>query len=90
MTTEHIQKVVDAYIARKDIPKFAHVASMKEIEENGYNLNIPRYVDTSEDEEAVDISAVKNDIVDIQQEIKNVETALKADFALLGIEFPEV
>lgn len=90
LTPEHIQKVVDAYIARKDIPKFAHVASMKEIEENGYNLNIPRYVDTSEDEPDVDISAVKDDIVDIQQQIKDVEAVLKADFDLLGIEFPEV
>ncbi|MFR5115998.1 MAG: type I restriction-modification system subunit M [Eubacterium sp.] len=56
---EHIDKIVDAYEKRVDIDKFAHVADMQEIEENGYNLNIPRYVDTFEEEEPVDLDAVK-------------------------------
>ena len=68
---EHIDKIVKAYEERKDIPKFAHVAEMSEILENGYNLNIPRYVDTFEEEEPVDLVAVK-------AEIKEIETKKQA------------
>lgn len=62
---EHIEKIVKAYTDRVDIPKFAHVATMAEIEENGWNLNIPRYVDTFEEEEPVDLVAVKEEIKEI-------------------------
>lgn len=62
---EHIEKIVKAYTDRADIPKFAHVATMAEIEENGWNLNIPRYVDTFEEEEPVDLVAVKAEIKEI-------------------------
>jgi len=65
---EHIQKIVDAYAARVDVEKYAHVASMKELEENGWNMNIPRYVDTFEEEEPVDLDAVKAEIKQIQDE----------------------
>lgn len=51
MEQEHIAKILSAYHDRKDIDKFAHVARMQELEENEYNLNIPRYVDTFEPEE---------------------------------------
>lgn len=68
---EHIDKIVKAYEERKDIPKLAHVADMCEIIENGYNLNIPRYVDTFEEEEPVDLVAVK-------AEIKEIETKKQA------------
>lgn len=46
MTEEDIDRIVKAYEERKDIEKYAHVASLKEVQENDYNLNIPRYVDT--------------------------------------------
>lgn len=68
---EHIDKIVKAYEERKDILKFAHVADMSEIIENGYNLNIPRYVDTFEEEEPVNLVAVK-------AEIKEIETKKQA------------
>ena len=58
---EHIQKIVDAYVKREDVDKFAHVADMAEIEANGWNLNIPRYVDTFEEEKPVDLEAVRDD-----------------------------
>ena len=67
---EHIDKIVDAYAKRVDVDKFAHVADMKEIEENGYNLNIPRYVDTFEEEEPVDLDAVKSKIQKLDSETK--------------------
>ena len=67
---EHIDKIVDAYEKRQDIDKFAHVADMSEIIENDYNLNIPRYVDTFEEEEPVDLSAVRADIQKLDAETK--------------------
>ena len=67
---KHIDKIVDAYEKRVNVDKFAYVADMKEIEENDYNLNIPRYVDTFEEEKPVDLEAVKNKINDLNTETK--------------------
>lgn len=61
----HIQKIVDTYVARKDVEKYAHVATMEEIEANGWNLNIPRYVDTFEAEEEINIETVRAEIAEI-------------------------
>ena len=66
----HIQKIVEAYRNRADVDKFAHVADMAEIEANGWNLNIPRYVDTFEEEEPVDLAAVRDDLKRIESEKK--------------------
>lgn len=66
----HIQKIVEAYENRVDVDKFAHVADMAEIEANGWNLNIPRYVDTFEEEEPVDLAAVRDDLKRIESEKK--------------------
>ena len=63
---EHIAKIVDAYSKREDVPMFAHKATMAEMEANGWNLNIPRYVDTSEAEEAIDLEQVKAELKEIQ------------------------
>lgn len=68
-----IQKIVDAYKKREDIPKYAHVASFEEIVSNDYNLNIPRYVDTFEEEEEIDIVALSHEIVDLNLQIKQKE-----------------
>lgn len=86
LSDEQIKKIVDAYINRVDVDKFAHVASMKEIiEDNGYNLNIPRYVDTFEAEEEINIASVKAELADIQVKkaaaIDKVNDAMK----LLGL-----
>lgn len=88
LTDEHIQKIVDTYKKRVDVPKFAHVAKMEEIEANGYNLNIPRYVDSGEEEAEIDISEVANDIKDIENQKANVEAELKKSFDELGVKFP--
>lgn len=82
---EHIQKIVDAYVKREDIDKFAHVASMKEIEENDYNLNIPRYVDTFEEEEPVDLEAVRADLKRIGEEKQAAIDKAEAFLKELGL-----
>lgn len=85
---KHIEKIFKAYKDRKDVDKFAHVATLDEIVENGYNLNIPRYVDTSEDIPDVDLGEVSNTIKGIDAEIDAVSASLKESFAQLGLEFP--
>ncbi len=52
-----IKKIIDAVINRENIPKFSRIVTREEIRENGYNLNIPRYVDSSEETESFDIYA---------------------------------
>lgn len=68
-----VDKIVAAYKSRKDVDKYAHVATLDEIKENGFNLNIPRYVDTFEEEEPIDIDEVKKEIADIDLEIAKLE-----------------
>lgn len=85
---EHILKIIEAYKERKDIEKFCHVATMEEIEANDYNLNIPRYVDTSEKEEEIDLAAKAVDIENLNAEIKAAESELKKYFDELGLKFP--
>ena len=88
LAPKHIEKIIDAYKKRENIEKYAHVATMDEIKANDYNLNIPRYVDTSETEEEIDLSEVTESIKDIDKEISSVAADLKKSFDELGIEFP--
>ena len=82
---EHIDKIVDAYAKRVDVDKFAHVADMSEIEDNGYNLNIPRYVDTFEEEEPVDLGAVKSKIQTLDSETKAAIDKAESFMRQLGL-----
>ncbi len=83
-----IDKIVETYVKREDVEKYAHVATMEEIAENGFNLNIPRYVDTFEKEEEIDLNAVSAEIKQLQTEIKSINTELKPYFDELGLDFP--
>ena len=70
---ENIDKVVETYKNREDVEKYAHVASFEEIKENDFNLNIPRYVDTFEEKEEVDIVELGKELVALNQQIKEAE-----------------
>lgn len=83
-----IDKIVETYEKRVDVEKYAHVATMEELAENGFNLNIPRYVDTFEKEEEIDLNAVSSDIKQLQSEIKEINAELKPYFDELGLDFP--
>ena len=85
---QDIDKIVEAYEKREDIEKFAHIASMDEIAENGFNLNIPRYVDTFEPEPEIDLNAVAKEIRALQGEIKDIDKQLKPYFKELGLDVP--
>ena len=56
--------------------KYAYLASLKEVQENEYNLNIPRYVDTFEEEEEIDIQAVQKEIEDLEKELSLVRVKM--------------
>lgn len=85
---QDIDKIVDAYVNREDVEKFAHVASMEEIADNGFNLNIPRYVDTFEKEPEIDLKVVSAEIRSLQKEIKDINAELKPYFEELDLDFP--
>lgn len=72
----HIDKILDTYIKREDMEKYAHVASFEEIVENDYNLNIPRYVDTFEEEEAISLVDLSSEMKQTQQTLQEAEKNL--------------
>lgn len=89
LTDANVKKIVDTVIARKDVEKFAHLASYEEIVENDYNLNIPRYVDTFEEEALVDIDAETEKLITLDKEAKEAEAKVKAYFRELGLKVGE-
>ena len=76
MEEEHIDKVLELYHNRKTVEKLAYLASFEDIKANDFNLNIPRYVDTSEEEEEIDLKQLSRDIKDTNQKIKDGNRAL--------------
>lgn len=70
---QDIDKIIETYKKRQDVDKYAHLATMDEIKENDFNLNIPRYVDTFEEEPPIDIVALSKEMQDIDQKIAQSE-----------------
>ena len=85
---EHVNRIVETYQERKSVEKFSYVASLDEIAENDYNLNIPRYVDTFEDEEPVDLIATVDEIRSLDSEIQENDSVISDFCRQLGIEVP--
>lgn len=85
MNEEHIQKILDTYKKREDVDKFAHVATLDEIKENDYNLNIPRYVDTFEEEEEIDIKEVMREIKELEAKRDELDKEINVYLKELGI-----
>ncbi|MEL6361755.1 MAG: type I restriction-modification system subunit M [Pseudomonadota bacterium] len=83
---KHIEKVLDAYVAREFVDKFAYIATSDEITENDYNLNIPRYVDTFEPEEEIDVAAVQKEINAIEAELADVRQRMAGYLKELGVD----
>lgn len=85
MDRDHIAKVVATYRARKVLEKFSHRASPEEIEENEFNLNISRYVDTFEPEDEIDVGALQTEIETIEAELADVRARMSGYLKELGI-----
>lgn len=85
-----IKRIVDTYRAfvngeNAEQEKYSHVASLSEIEENEYNLNIPRYVDTFEEEKLIDLESVNKEIADIKGQIAALEKEMEQCMKELGL-----
>lgn len=85
LTPANIEKIVETYRNRQDVEKYAHVASLDEVRENDYNLNIPRYVDTFEEEEEIDLDEVLRLIEQDKREIAELEREIADQLKLLGV-----
>ena len=85
ITDEHIDKIVKTYEERKEVEKYCHIAKMEEIIENDYNLNIPRYVDTFEEEEAVDLQETFKKLDETQTKITDAKSEANKFLEELGL-----
>lgn len=86
LLTKHLDAIVDAYRARQPVQRYARPVRRAEIAENGFNLNIPRYVDTFEAEEEIDIAAVQREIVDLEQQLAESRARMDGYLRELGLD----
>ncbi len=85
LSDENIAKIVDTYKKRSEIEKYSHVATFDEIKENDFNLNIPRYVDTFEEEAPVDIPATRKRIAELTAELSKTTAEMEKYLKELGL-----
>lgn len=85
---DDIERIVSTYRNRESIEKFSHVADRSEVEENDYNLNIPRYVDTFEEEDPVDLAEVASKLTALKQEMAETDAVIVGYCDDLGIKAP--
>jgi len=87
LSPEHIEKIVNTYKNRAEIEKYSHKATIEEIAENDFNLNIPRYVDTFEEEEEIDIKAVMKEIKMLEAKRSELDRQIDVYLKELGLVF---
>ena len=83
---EDLQRIVDTCRERREIARYSHLADLAEIEGNGFNLNIPRYVDTYEPEAEIDLQAVQIRIEDLEQQLAETRKRMNRYLKELGID----
>ncbi|MCR4329583.1 MAG: type I restriction-modification system subunit M [Candidatus Roizmanbacteria bacterium] len=88
LTDENIAKIFSTYKDRKELEKYSHLATLEEIRENEFNLNIPRYVDTFEEEVPIDLNEVTVEIKKIDSDMKIITEKIRKFTKELGIEAP--
>lgn len=85
---EDMDRILETYKNREAIEKYSAVATLAQIAENDYNLNIPRYVDTFEAEESIDLSAVVSELVELESGLAELDERIARQCTELGIEAP--
>ncbi len=85
---KHIDKIVNTYRNRTTEDKYSYVVSMEEVKENDYNLNIPRYVDTFEEEQPIDLEAVSNELQSLESDIVKTDKTIVNFCKELNIKTP--
>ena len=88
LTDENIHKIIDTFKNRAEIEKYSHLAPLSEIQENDYNLNIPRYVDTFEEEEPIDLDGVSNELKALEADINATNATIASYCSELNIATP--
>ena len=84
LTRDHIDKILGTYHAGESVPKYAHLATLEEIAGNDWNLNIPRYVDTFEEEAEIDLMAVRTQRLKLKEELAALEVKMDGYLKELG------
>ncbi|MCX6234437.1 MAG: type I restriction-modification system subunit M [Bacteroidetes bacterium] len=85
---EHIDKIITTYRSRKEEDKYSKRATLKEIADNDYNLNIPRYVDTFEADESIDINAIARELQALEKEMSETDKTIEGFCKELNITTP--
>jgi len=85
LTDEHLDKIVRTYRKFETVEKYAYRATPQELADNDFNLNIPRYVDTFEEEEEIDLAAVKKEIAGLEKELVAVRSKMERYLKELGL-----
>lgn len=85
---EDVEKIISTYAERKESDKYSFLASREDIIENDFNLNIPRYVDTFEEEEPVDLDAVSKELKELNASMEETDKVIEGYCKELGIEMP--
>ncbi len=88
LTDENIEKIITTFKERTSIDKYSRLATLDEIKENDYNLNIPRYVDTFEEEEPIDLDVVSSELKSLEDEISATNATIKSFCSELNIATP--
>jgi type I restriction enzyme M protein len=88
LRTQDIDKIISTYENRIEEDKYSHVALLSELAENDYNLNIPRYVDTFEEEEAIDLTVITQELRLVAEALEATDSTIAEFCAELGIETP--
>jgi type I restriction enzyme M protein len=85
LTEDHLQKIVSTYTDFQSVEKYAYRATPQDIADNDFNLNIPRYVDTFEEEAEIDLDSIKSDISRLESELTAVRAKMQAYLEELGV-----
>lgn len=85
LSETHVRKIIDTYQHRRTEPRYSRVVPMSEIEENGYNLNISRYVSLTKDEKEVDLEEVHRRLVEIDKQARKARDKHNGFLRELGL-----
>lgn len=84
LTEDNISKIIKTYRARESVDKYAYLATLPEVKDNDYNLNIPRYVDTFEEEAEIDLVAVRAEREQLKTQLAELEEQMAKYLEELG------
>ncbi|HAR7137701.1 TPA: type I restriction-modification system subunit M, partial [Staphylococcus aureus] len=85
LSDAQVERIINTYKRKETIDKYSYSATLQEIADNDYNLNIPRYVDTFEEEAPIDLDQVQQDLKNIDKEIAEIEQEINAYLKELGV-----